>query len=296
LFIAELASPQSRSFTIRDKETGLPVAFATIKLLHTTKGAVSNDLGYFLINIDDTDTMFVSSIGYQAKKLLGAAIDSVIFLERHVNTLNTVIIRETIPVRTIVLGNGAAFLNENLKCKYPNSGRDSMNCFPWAPSNLKEEWAERIELPDSSRNYKINKIYVPTRKHPGSYGALWVRVYATGEANGLPGEELYSSIVKVNARDIKKNKVVLNMDKENWQVNHMSSFFISVGWPPNVSYSKGFTTISSFVLYRENSFHRHLNSTYYLWMPWSYMGVSKVKVSTLFAVELEERKLKEPGP
>jgi hypothetical protein len=293
LLIAEIAIAQSGNFTVRDKESGVPVPLATIKVLHTTKGAVSNDLGYFQINIENTDTMLVSCIGYQSKKVFGADVDAVIFLDRQVNLLDTVIMRETVPVRTLVLGNGASFLNQNLKCRFPNSGKDSMDCFPWAPSNMKEEWAERMELPHRAMVYKINKIYVPTKKGPGSYGELWIRVYATDEGSGLPGEELYSKIVKVNARDIRKNKVVLDVSKENWSLNNTKSFFVSIGWPPRGAYSKGFTPISSFVIYRENSFHRHLNAIHYLWMPWSYMGVSGVKVSTLFAVELEERKVRE---
>ena len=78
-----------------DKQTALP--YANIYILHKNKGAISNENGYFSIDISDlakTDTLNFQYIGYKSKKVLIGQFDTstVIYLKEEIYNLSETLI------------------------------------------------------------------------------------------------------------------------------------------------------------------------------------------------------------
>ncbi|MCK9398636.1 MAG: carboxypeptidase-like regulatory domain-containing protein [Bacteroidales bacterium] len=78
-----------------DKQTALP--YANIYVLHKSEGAISNENGYFSIDISDpdkTDTICFQYIGYKSKKVLIGQLDtsSVIYLKEEIYNLSETLI------------------------------------------------------------------------------------------------------------------------------------------------------------------------------------------------------------
>src|SRR5262245_17488763 len=51
--------------TVTDKQTNAPVPYATIKVLHAPRGIIASDKGEFQLQIDNSDTVLVTSVGYE---------------------------------------------------------------------------------------------------------------------------------------------------------------------------------------------------------------------------------------
>ena len=78
-----------------DKKTVLP--YANIVVLHKNKGAITNEKGQFLLNIDKlnkNDTINFQYIGFETKKLTLRQLDSssVIYLKENTYNLNEIFV------------------------------------------------------------------------------------------------------------------------------------------------------------------------------------------------------------
>ncbi|WP_242084739.1 carboxypeptidase-like regulatory domain-containing protein [Aestuariivivens sediminis] len=83
---------QSITAKLIDKDSGHPIAYATIKT-GADSGVISNEEGYFTIHTDQIDALSISCMGYQPKDLSLASLASlnyVIPLEEAINRLDEV--------------------------------------------------------------------------------------------------------------------------------------------------------------------------------------------------------------
>jgi hypothetical protein len=177
---------------VLDKQTGLPVSYATVKVLHQPRGVIASDKGEFVLSLDRSDSVLFSCVGYEEKILIGGQIDTIIFLFPKIKTLSQVTIGKKIPARSIVLG-------EKIK-----RSKDERY---WLVSSAQEEFAQRIDIPDSSHVYKIKKVIIPTGKYtcPGS---LLLRIYTPDSITGLPGEPLLLKFVEVRRSGTRKEVII----------------------------------------------------------------------------------------
>ena len=93
---------------VLDMDKQLPLPYANIYVLHKNKGVISNEEGYFTINISDlnkTDTLRISYIGYKTKDLTieGLKTSSIISLKEANLILNHITVFGSAPdPKTIV--------------------------------------------------------------------------------------------------------------------------------------------------------------------------------------------------
>jgi len=127
----------------------------------------------------------------------GDIIGESIFLIPKIKVLSEVSVGNRKLLRTILLGNKVKKFEKDIN---------------WGPgsSDSKEEYAQRIDLPDSTLIYKIKKVYIPVRKFV-SWGSLLVRIYSEEPGTEFPGEELAIRMVEVDNKMIRKDQLVIDL-------------------------------------------------------------------------------------
>ena len=148
---------QKRTIKILDKETNLPVAYATVKVLHTVQGGITSEKGEVELIINKSDSLLISAVSYRRSVFTGDAIQDRIYLDPFPKLLSETIVRSTKEIRTVILGNGAAFFDKTIKCDW-RPGDPVWDCAPWGLTG-KTEFAERIDLPDTSFFWDSKSLY-----------------------------------------------------------------------------------------------------------------------------------------
>lgn len=99
-----------------DQETGLPIPFASVGILGTSKGTSSNLNGEFQLSADAAVTIKISCIGYESKTLSSSENVLPVYLKPLVTQLNEIVIfKRSVNARRVVM---RAFANR--KHNYPN--------------------------------------------------------------------------------------------------------------------------------------------------------------------------------
>lgn len=290
ILVSQQCLSQSIIRTILDSNNQKPIPYATIKVLNSTRGDIANVRGEFQIDINLNDTVMISSVGYLSKIVVGKEIGSAIFLIPKVHVLETVTVRNKMMNRTIVIGNGKDLIEQKINCRFTDEGPKD-GCWPWGPSDSKEEFAEKLTL-DSTKLYKFTRVYVPTRKRD-EFGPLLLRIYSVDNLTGLPKEELFIKNVEVTRKSIYKSKVLIDLSADNFYSSGQKHIFISVGWPSGQNAKSNFTSLTLLELDQQNTYSRSLVSKTFEWFPFGHVSnktQNKKPINTVFAVVLEEYK------
>ncbi len=266
---------------ILDEKTNLPVPYVTIKVLHSPKGIIAADNGEFELPIEKSDTVLFSCVGYNQIILTGEKIGAVIYLAPKIKSLPEAIIGSKKLLQTLLLGS---------RIKKPDK---DINFGPG--SDLKEEFAQKIELPDSTFTYKLKKVYMPVEKRP-CYGPLLVRIYAEDTSSIYPGEELLMKFVDVDDKDIKKKVLEIDLTDANIYFHQCKSFFVSFGWTTIKKLNPHRWCVTTILLTRastELTYTRYLTNNNYNWFPAGHFrdlnGVP-YQAKTTYSVEVDEMK------
>lgn len=235
---------------ILDKDTKLPVPFATIKVLNTNRGEIASETGTFEMVVYSKDSIQVSSIGYKNITLWGDELEKEIFISKKNDTLKPIVVYSKTAIKSVQLGN------------IDNSLHGDLN---WGTADAKEEFAQKIILPDSTASYLIKTVDVPVKKWE-CWGDLLLHVYAPDSATGLPGEETYMQYVKVTKKQVHNNKLTIDLKPAKLIISQNSFFFISVGWPPDTREENCQTTLMlTKSVIAPNTYSRTLVSPTYKW-------------------------------
>ncbi len=99
----------------------------------------------------------------------------------------------------------------------------------WGPagSNLKEEFAQKMELPDSISTYKVKKLFVPSKKI-SCQGPLLLHIYRIDLISQLPGEEIFMKMIPGDKMKYQKKKLLIDVSGENIYLDSSKYFFISI--------------------------------------------------------------------
>jgi|GEM_PF-2379067 len=282
-----ICAAQQVTRVVQDQFSKKGIPFATVKVLNANRGTIASANGEFHLEIFENDSLFVFAVGYLLKKISCRNPEREIFLEPLVRTMDTIVVRHTISLGTIVLGNGKDMLHKTHRCPHD---KKKDNCIPWGPANAKEEFAERINLPDPSRIYKIKTVYIPTRKDD-EYGPVLIRIYDHDTISQKPGEALFVRLVNVSKKDIYKNKVRVNLSEQDLLFQGGTSFYVSVGWPDG-PVKKRPAILALFEQDTKNTFSRSLTTKEYQWVSFGRAtnqdGTSRRNTGTAYAVELEQ--------
>src|SRR5436190_19614986 len=84
---------QTQQFKIVNRDTKKAVPFATIKFTTKSGGVFASDSGTFSLEIKNKDSLIVSSVGYEAKRIAGSQIRSLIELTPKAISLAPLIIK-----------------------------------------------------------------------------------------------------------------------------------------------------------------------------------------------------------
>jgi CarboxypepD_reg-like domain len=273
-----------------DSQTNTPVAFATVKVLNKPAGVIASDKGEFDLNIDPADSVLISCVGYASKILTGKNIAAVIYLDKKIKTLKEVAVRERKWIRSVVLGNGVAYLDSNISCRVNSpEAFETAECHPWVGGN-KSEFAEKIELPSNDLDYKIKKIIIPVSK--GSrWGPVLLHLYYEDSGSDNPGEEFLLKQIDVKKEIVKKNKIYIDLSAENIYLTDSRSFFIGISWEKG---EQEYHTRLSLIKSDKTTYTRVLLDNNYNWFKRGgfKFGNSETLIftNTIYAAELDEMK------
>lgn len=274
------AFSQRVSRKILDIQTKSPASYATVKILHTPKGVIASNKGEFELSIDAADSVLFSCVGYQQKILIGKEIGTEVYLEPKIKTIETVTVKGKKTIRTIVLGNTDKNIKGDQNWRLTEYGKD--------------EFAQKIELPDSSLFYKINKIYIPIKKSKRwGWGPLLLHIYSTDTVSEYPGEELLIKPLHFSNKDVRQNRAIIDISSENLYLYHSKSFFVGISSLQDTVTENGLTMLLLSKSSDARTYSRTLHSTSFAWIPFGLLmdwSINPNSARTYYSVEVEEMK------
>jgi hypothetical protein len=243
---------------VLDRNSLLPVPFATIKVLHQGRGVVASETGEFQLQISPDDSVLISCVGYFSKVIIGKNIGTKILMEPKTNYLPNLILRNHIAIGAVTIGQ----TNDKIKpLEY------------WGPggSNLKEEFAQKMNLPDSVCSYQLTKVFIPAKKIrcPGS---IFLHIYYEDPKSEFPGEEIFIKMISANNIKLEKQEIIIDLNRDSIYLSSSAYFFISVSWPEEAYNSKCTTVIAVSSSSSQTTYCRFIDSNNYNWF---HFGLSK---------------------
>ncbi len=267
------------SSQIIDKNTLLPVPFATIKVLNKKGGVIASEKGEFQIQLSPDDSILISCIGYYSIMLIGKEIKSTISITPKYKSLVNVTIQTHTIVESILIGDKSKKFKD---LEY------------WGPGglNLKEEFAQKMELPDSISTYRLKKLFIPSKKI-GCQGPLLLHIYAADTISQVPGEEIFMKMIPGDKMKYHKRKLLIDVSGENIYFDSTKYFFLSIGWPEEDYSSNCITVIMISRNSSQRSYTRYLNSNDYKWRQFGFFkdhnGIP-YQASTVYSTLLDKLK------
>ncbi|MEO6348137.1 MAG: hypothetical protein ABIO60_09545 [Aquaticitalea sp.] len=185
--------------TIQDKQTKIPVSFATISF-GNGNGMFADDEGTFFFTnklYPDVDTLFVSALGYKPFTIATSNLPSLLLMEQNIDELNEVVIRAKIDRK---------YKEETLK---PYLDDDYYHC--WLPT-IESEIAVYFPNEDDKEK-KITAVHFPItleskdweqRKKANAEKYKFTTLFKANfysNNNGLPGKELIHETIVFRATE-----------------------------------------------------------------------------------------------
>ncbi len=264
---------QSQTFykaTLLDKSRKQPVPFATIKVLHQPFGTVTNDKGSFEVEALSSDTLLITSIGFEARKITAFSSDT-IFLQTLVRELTPVVVTQKRVIADQTLG---------IKAKTD---------FRWGPSGNGEEFAQKINLLlEDSEFCMINKVTLSAKYFSSETPAL-LHIYSVHPITGKPDKELLSENYLITKQHFKKGKLVINLEPYDFYTNE-KNVFISFQWLGygKRNHIKSVTSLNmTFQVPDPLTYTRTLTSSNYNWFP---ANLNNRVVNTIFTIDTKKLK------
>ena len=165
------------------------IPYATVQI-SSTKIIDADENGYFEIGAKNTDTVILSSIGFEKLVLPLNTINNLdsLFLKEHFTEMKTVILTKPIQ-HTIGISNE--------KQNRSQIGNSAIN---------RAELATLIEVPKDIKSYRIKKVMIKGKDF-NAENPIRIHLYTVNE-KGEPGEELLTKeIVIINSNDNNKLEV-----------------------------------------------------------------------------------------
>lgn len=204
--------------TILDKKTNEPIPFSSVGIIGKTMGTVSNENGYFelvLKEINDTDSLKISAIGYQSisysVKIAKNFNAEKIYLNESAVLLNEVVIK---PSKTITKVLGNKNYNKNISCSFQGVDNNYKGVQAAIKANNKKGrivWIENF-------NFFISK-------NDATDSAMFRLNFYKEDKDGMPGENILRQPI-VFKTNVKRGEVTVDLKKYN--INTNDDFFISL--------------------------------------------------------------------
>jgi hypothetical protein len=102
--LCSIAQTVTLNAMVADSATLKPISSATVRLNNSYRGTITNEQGYFAIDVSSTDTLTFSIVGYYTKKVAAAEImkASVVYLTQAVQMLKPIEFTGTIDISAVL--------------------------------------------------------------------------------------------------------------------------------------------------------------------------------------------------
>lgn len=210
-------SEGGKPIRIYDRDTHLPVPYATIKSISSPTGTYTNEKGDFELTEVKGDTILISSIGYIKRIIATHAIQNdTILLDPHPRELETVTIGKRKKITADTLGI-----------------RDVPELLTFGSDLYTYEMAQKIKLSKGKdqKAYELKKVFIGAAGFAEAVPVL-LHIYSLG-ANGFPDKDLLSTKILLRKRDFDKKRREFIIDLQNEHIVLTdSAFFIGLEWLP----------------------------------------------------------------
>lgn len=209
LLFGEIEGYTQTKLTIVDGITKDPLPYTNIQSIIKKEGFITNENGFILLNLSQTDTIHISYVGYKSINYVVGKIanDKIELFKETGSTLPDVLVKKYKPIeKPFRLG------FQNLKVSYRLFDGRIRN-----KNNLGHEITTLVEFPNENEKYKILKVILPTNKIVKN-DPLRLHIYSIND-NGEPFEELLINDVIINKGynlfgnievDISNQNIILN--------------------------------------------------------------------------------------
>lgn len=204
--------------TVIDKKTNEPIPFSSVGIIGKTMGTVSNENGYFelvLKEINETDSLKISAIGYQSKSYTVKQAKNFtaekIYLNESAVLLNEVVIK---PSKTITKVLGNKNYNKNISCSFQGVDNNYKGVQAAIKANNKKGRVVWIE----NFNFFISK-------NDAADSAMFRLNFYKEDKNGMPGENILHQPIVFKTK-VERGEVSVDLKKYN--INTNDDFFISL--------------------------------------------------------------------
>jgi hypothetical protein len=206
-FVSVVKAQQKTNGFVYDINTKQPIPFATIKSIKKKTGFYANEKGEIISEINKGDTIIISCVGYEDKKVIVSASVDTFFL-----------IPKQIILKEVLVSNlGSPEISIGLIDKKTGFS---------ISSQVFSELALKISLPRTKEYYTIRKILLKGKKIPNNEDRIRLHVYKP-DKSGFPGEEILPRDILIN--DYSHKKGVIEIDISNLDL-YIEDEFIFIGF------------------------------------------------------------------
>jgi hypothetical protein len=144
---------------VADSASLKPIAFVTVRIDNSYRGTITNEQGYFAMDVSDKDTLTFSIVGYYSKNISAKEIQktSVVYLTQAVQMLKTIEFSGVIDISTMLpkLDEESAYQNTTMS---PQNERPVVLGFQGIQTFGPGYVARGGDLPPSKEEKKLEKI------------------------------------------------------------------------------------------------------------------------------------------
>ena len=218
IFYSTSIFSQQLSFTVISSKDHMPVPYATIQLLNRQGAVIASEKGEFSFQFISTDSIEISSVGYRKLRVPVKELKKVIELSPQIGKMKPVKVYSKESSIRILLGS-----------QRKSSKQDEV----WG-AGMKVEFAQRIELPDTSNEYHLRKLIIPVESN-NCFSPFLIHIYLYDSLTDLPGEELFMTKVEMSKQLYKRGRAVIDIADENIILRGGAPFFLGFSWPPEIN-------------------------------------------------------------
>jgi hypothetical protein len=176
LIFSSLINDAQTKLVVIDGVTRAPLSYATIQSIQKKEGFITDEKGFIILNLSQTDTIHISYVGYKSINYVVGKItnDKIELFKETGSTLPDVLVKKYTPIgKPIRLG------FQNLKMSWRMRGGLNRN-----KKYVGQEITTLVEFPNENEKYKLLKVILPTNKIEKN-DPLRLHIYSIND-NGEP--------------------------------------------------------------------------------------------------------------
>jgi hypothetical protein len=190
-FVNIINAQTSFNSYVFDIITREPIPFATVKNITKRIAFYANERGEINSEVNKGDTIIISCVGYEEKKMVvPARVDTFFLIPRQIVLKEVSVSNLALPEISIGLVNKKTGISSS--------------------SQVFVEFAIKISLPKGNDYYQLKKILLRAKKTTNDNDRIRLHVYKP-DKSGFPGEEMLPKDILINDYDRKKGIIEIDI-------------------------------------------------------------------------------------